>query len=75
MIPIDATIRKWGNSFGITIPKDVAAKEHIKEKQRVKVLILKDGKNMRESFGTAKKILSKTAQELKDEARKELYDE
>lgn len=75
MIPIDATVRKWGNSFGITIPKEVAMREKIKEKQRVKVLFLKDNKNLKESFGTARKILTKPAQEIKDELRQELYDE
>ena len=74
MIPIDATVRKWGNSFGITVPKDVAAKEKITEKQSVRVLILKNNKKMRESFGTVK-TLTRPAQEIKDTLRKELYHE
>lgn len=75
MIPIDAEIRKWGNSFGVTIPKDIARKEQIKENQRIRVLILRDNKRMKQSFGMAEKSVKKTAQEIKNSLKKELYDE
>lgn len=73
MIPIDVEVRKWGNSFGVTIPKEVVRREQIRENQHVRVLILKDNEKMRQSFGMAGKVFKKTAQELKDGLRGELY--
>jgi antitoxin component of MazEF toxin-antitoxin module len=73
MMPIDVEVRRWGNSFGVTIPKEVARKELLKESQHIRVLILKDNEKMRQSFGMAGKVFKKTAQELKDGLRRELY--
>ena len=33
-------VRKWGNSIGITLPKDVVLEEKIKVDQELEVLIL-----------------------------------
>lgn len=74
MIHVDATVRKWGNSFGVTIPKEVAEKESLKEKQQVRILILRDSKALKQSFGSAAKVLKESAQQLKNNLRKELYD-
>ena len=59
--------RKWGNSIGITIPNKVIEKEKIKPNDKVVVSIQK-AKSIESLFGTLK--TKKTAQELKDEARK-----
>lgn len=59
--------RKWGNSVGITIPSSIAEKEKIKPNDKVLVSIQKT-KSIESLFGTLK--TKKTAQELKDEARK-----
>ena len=38
---IEVTAKKWGSSLGIIIPKDIVEKEHIKEGQKVSVLLRK----------------------------------
>ncbi|MBM3308628.1 MAG: AbrB/MazE/SpoVT family DNA-binding domain-containing protein [Candidatus Altiarchaeales archaeon] len=74
MMPIDVEVRRWGNSFGVTIPKDVARREQIRENQHVKVLILASNKKVKQSFGMVRKLI-KNAQEAKDNLRRELYNE
>ena len=67
--------KKWGNSIGIIIPNELAKHEGIKANQKVRLLLLKDSsKVLRESFGMLKGKSSKSAQEIKDELRRELYD-
>lgn len=73
MIECESTLRKWGNSFGLVIPKEIAEKEHIKEDERIKFMILRDSKVLKDTFGMVKNKWKKSAQEIKDQARKELY--
>jgi antitoxin component of MazEF toxin-antitoxin module len=60
--------RKWGNSLGITIPKDVIEREGISEGQPL-IISLSAKPDLRVLFGTAK--FSKSAQQMKDEDRLE----
>ena len=72
---IESQIKKWGNSLGIVVPKDVVRKDNLRENKKVRLIILKDGsKALKATFGIAKNKIKKSAQELKDEARKELYE-
>ena len=74
MTVIEAKVKRWGNSFGIVIPAEVVNKEGIKEEQEIRVIVLQDSsKVLKETFGMLKGKLKKTAQQLKDEARRELY--
>jgi len=75
MIECESTLRKWGNSFGIVIPKDVAESEHLKEKEKIKFLILRDNKVLKETFGMMKGKWKKSTQNIKDQLRKELYND
>ncbi|MBD3313652.1 AbrB/MazE/SpoVT family DNA-binding domain-containing protein [Candidatus Woesearchaeota archaeon] len=75
MIECESNIRKWGNSFGIIIPKDIMEKEHIKEDEKVRFMIIRDSKVLKETFGMLKGRLRKSGQEIKDQTRKELYNE
>lgn len=72
MPEVESRIRKWGNSFGVVIPNEVMKKEKLKEGQKVGILILKKADVLKRTFGTLK--LKKSAQEIKDEIRAELYD-
>ena len=47
---IRAVLKRWGNSYGVVIPKDVAAKQGIKENDEVEVTITRAG-DMRSLFG------------------------
>jgi len=61
--------RKWGNSLGITLPKDFVIKEKIKNGEEIIVDIRKKRIDLSEFFGALKgaKI---DAQKMKDESRK-----
>lgn len=40
MIECETKVKKWGNSLGIVIPKEKARKGHMRENQKVRVLIM-----------------------------------
>jgi antitoxin component of MazEF toxin-antitoxin module len=65
--------RKWGNSLGVVLPREVVRKEKIRPREKVRLLIIRDNKPLREIFGAVK--WGKSAQEIKDSIRRELYDE
>ena len=68
--------KKWGNSVGIILPKEILEAEQIKgEHEKLFVLVRKQDKTMKETFGALKGRLKKPTQQLKDEIRKELYDD
>ena len=75
MIECKTVTRKWGNSIGITLPKEVVEDAKIKENEKVVVLILKQNKNLNKMFGLLKGRLKQSAQQLKDELRAELYND
>ncbi len=39
MIECETTIKKWGNSVGLVIPKEDAESAHLKPNQKVRVMI------------------------------------
>ena len=55
MKEFEAKPKKWGNSLGITIPKDIVEKEGIKEGKNVKVFVIVEKKStLKEMFGSLK---------------------
>jgi len=75
MIECDATTRKWGNSIGITLPSEELEREHIKENEEVKVLIIKKNQTPKKIFGMLQGKWNKSGQQIKDEIRAELYND
>lgn len=73
MVVLKTEVKKWGNSLGIVLPKEVVEKEHIKENQKINIIIFKENNVLKETFGTFK--FKKSAQQMKDEIRKELYND
>ncbi len=71
---VHSRARKWGNSFGVIIPKKVVDEMGLKEEEDVVFQISTPGRSdvLRKSFGLGRK-LKKTAQEWKDEFRRTLY--
>ncbi|HLD02605.1 MAG TPA: hypothetical protein VJC07_02815 [Candidatus Nanoarchaeia archaeon] len=67
--------RKWGHSLGGVFPKEVVEAMDIKENKPIRVIILKSDDTFRKTFGILKGKLKKTAQEIKDEIRADLYDD
>lgn len=72
MTEYEATIKKWGNSFGILVPREIIQESKLKEESRVRVILLPRGKIVRETFGMLKG-LKLTGQQVKNDARRELY--
>ncbi|MBI5003430.1 AbrB/MazE/SpoVT family DNA-binding domain-containing protein [Candidatus Woesearchaeota archaeon] len=68
-----ATTRKWGNSLGITLPKELVEQAHIKENEEVKVFILRKNQTGERLFGMLKGKMRGSGQEIKDMIRKELH--
>jgi len=62
--------KKWGNSLGITIPKEIVKKEGITLRDELVINIRKkrDKESVKNLFGTFK--FSQSTQEIKDELRK-----
>ena len=73
MIEIEATIRKWGRSFGIVIPMDKIKKENLSEDDKIKILITKKKNPLRETFGTFK--FKRPIDRILKEGDKESWDE
>jgi len=59
--------RKWGNSVGITLPKEVVEKEKIKPTDKLIISVTK-AKSIEELFGTLK--FKKTTEEMRRESKK-----
>ena len=75
MIECETILRKWGNSLGVTLPHDEIQREHLKENERVHLLVIKREQTPRKLFGMMKGKWNKTGQQIKDEARAELHHE
>jgi len=62
----EATPKQWGNSVGITIPRDVVEKESISTKKRTRFIAIgTEMDRLRKAFGTLK--LKKPTQKVMDE--------
>jgi len=64
----ESIARKWGDSLGFVIPKEVVEKENIQPNSRVKFQIIKVS-DISDTFGKLKRTMS--GQEFKDQARAE----
>jgi antitoxin component of MazEF toxin-antitoxin module len=67
MAEVEARARKWGDSLAVIIPSDIAKAENIRVNDRIHISVKKEY-DLSPIFGIWK--TKKTAQELKDEARK-----
>ena len=73
MLECETVIRKWGNSLGVTLPKEMIEKGAIKEHEKIRILVLKQGNILKKTFGMTKGKWKKSAQNIKNELRSELY--
>ena len=49
---IETKLRKWGNSFGVLIPKDELEKDNLKENDSVIVIVKRKMSPAKELFGS-----------------------
>jgi len=64
--------RKWGNSLGLRIPKDVVNEMKLRENQEVVVELMPKGNALKELFGFAKGKIKKSTEDILKEARKDI---
>lgn len=65
MIAIESKLRGWGRSLGVVVPKEAIEKEHLKEGDTVKLLVVKKTNALSQTFGTFK-FKESTEQMLKE---------
>jgi len=70
---VEVKAKKWGNSLGLLIPKDIVEKEKLRENQKLDIIIIPKTKTLEKTFGMVKGW-KKPAQQIKDEIRRELHD-
>ena len=70
MAELNVKVRKWGDSLAVIIPKEIANKERINASDTIHMSIIKQT-DISDVFGILKGKLKKSAQEIKDELRKE----
>ncbi|MBI3334424.1 AbrB/MazE/SpoVT family DNA-binding domain-containing protein [Candidatus Pacearchaeota archaeon] len=77
MTAIQGRVKKWGNSFAIVIPAEIIQRDKIKENEVVHLLMRRknSAKVLHETFGMGKGKLTKSGQQIKDELRRELYND
>ena len=75
MIEIECTAKQWGkSSLACIIPKEIVKQRHLKENQKIK-LILEDKSNvLKETFGMLKHW-KKPTEEIMREVDEELWNE
>jgi len=61
-----AIVRRWGNSLGIILPKELVEKESLKENEEIFVNVVKEA-DISEFFGSLKRKMS--GQKFKDMVR------
>ena len=62
------TVKRWGSSMGVIIPKEIVRNQRIKEGDDIVIHVFKKG-DLSDVFGTLKTKL--TGQQLKDLSRKD----
>jgi len=67
MIEVETTARKWGNSIGISLSRDVVQRANIKPDKNVRLFIQDKRVDMSKVFGALK--IKKPTQEILDEIR------
>lgn len=71
---IETKVKRWGNSLGVIIPSKAVEERNLKENENVRIIIVKDSRRaFRNTFGIGKGKITKSGQEFKDDARRELY--
>ena len=74
METITVKTKKWGNSLGIRLPKDIVKENNIKPEEEITIQIgRKDVTKVKDIFGILKGKLKKPTNQLRKEIDKELW--
>lgn len=74
MVEMEGVIKKWGNSYGILVPKKKLEEAGLKVNQKVDFLVTPKS-TASKLYGILKGKRKHTSQEIKDWLREELYDD
>lgn len=66
---VEVITRKWGNSIGVILPKELVEREQIKENKKIIIDIIKEA-DLSDVFGLIKKR-KMSGQRVKDLSREE----
>ena len=76
MQQLKTKVKKWGNSFGVMIPKEVIKKEHLKRGSEVEITLNSTRiTKVKDIFGILKGKLNKSTEEIMREVDKDLWPE
>lgn len=76
MTIIKGKLKKWRNSLGIIIPKEIVNSEGFKVGQEIEYMIISDSKKrFDELFGSLKGKFKKSTEQMMKEVDRELYPE
>jgi antitoxin component of MazEF toxin-antitoxin module len=65
---IEVKTRKWGNSLGIILPRELVEAHKIKEDEKIIINVVKKA-DLSDVFGSLKELRKFSSQELKNMAR------
>lgn len=65
---IEVIVKKWGNSMGVLLPKELVKKENLKEKDRIMIEVVREF-DLSKLFGSLPKR-TMSGQKFKDLVRK-----
>jgi antitoxin component of MazEF toxin-antitoxin module len=66
---IEVQLRRWGNSMGVVLPKEIIEQKSLKENDKIMIEVVKRA-DLSKIFGTLK-VRKMSGQEMKDMVRKE----
>jgi len=74
MQEINTKVKKWGNSFGIILPRRIVRNQHIKEGSEIHVIIESKNKTkVKDVFGILKGKWKKDTDQIMREVDRELW--
>ncbi len=65
----ETIVKKWGNSLGVVLPKELVYRQHLHENDKISILVVKEA-DLSSSNGSLKGKLKMSGQQFKDMVRK-----
>ncbi len=65
----ETIVKKWGNSLGVVLPKDLVEQQHLHEHDKISILVVKEA-DLSSSYGSMKGKFKMSGQQFKDMVRK-----
>jgi hypothetical protein len=66
----EVVVKKWGNSLGVILPKELVKREGLKENKKISIHIVKKA-DLSDIFGSARGKIKISGQKMKDLSREE----